>query len=210
MELNRDQIIKALECWASGNPCEGSCCPLFEISPDTCDRWIGRNALALIKELTEDVERVSKQCGEIIIECDERDAERLKEVADWKAIAEGYQKQFEDCAEDRAKLTEENERLHASCTELEQVCKKWQGQLNIECEYTRADTVRKMQERLKAQKFTHKNFGELVYVEDIDQIAKEMVEGATHTNNANTCICCGEIIPEGTLTCPKCNEEEKI
>ena len=41
----------------------------------------------------------------------------------------------------------------------------------------RADTVRKMQERLKAQKFTHKTFGELVYVEDIDQIAKEMLEG---------------------------------
>ena len=40
-----------------------------------------------------------------------------------------------------------------------------------------ADTVRKMQERLNAQKFTHKNFGELVYVEDIDQIAKEMLEG---------------------------------
>lgn len=32
-----------------------------------------------------------------------------------------------------------------------------------------------MHEMLKAQKFTHKNLGELVYVEDIDQIAKEMI-----------------------------------
>lgn len=39
-----------------------------------------------------------------------------------------------------------------------------------------ANTVRKMQERLKAEKFTHKNFGELVYVEDIDQIVKELLE----------------------------------
>jgi phage shock protein A len=40
-----------------------------------------------------------------------------EEVASWKEIAEGYQKQFEDCAEDRTKLTVENERLRA---ELEQ------------------------------------------------------------------------------------------
>lgn len=57
-ELNLKQVRNALECWASGNPCEGSCCPLFEISPDTCDRWIGRNALSLIKELTEENERL--------------------------------------------------------------------------------------------------------------------------------------------------------
>ena len=42
---------------------------------------------------------------------------------------------------------------------------------------SKADTVRKMQERLKAEKFVHKNFGELVYVENIDQIAKEVLEG---------------------------------
>ena len=61
MELNRDQIIKALECWASGNPCEGSCCPLFEISPDTCDRWIGRNAIALVKAQAEDYTALDEQ-----------------------------------------------------------------------------------------------------------------------------------------------------
>jgi hypothetical protein len=44
----------------------------------------------------------------------------------------------------------------------------------------------------------------------IDQIAKEMVERATPTNNANTCICCGEIIPEGVLTCPKCDQEREV
>ena len=56
MELKRDDIIEALECWASGNACEGSRCKLFDITPDTCDRWIGRTALALIKKLEEDIE----------------------------------------------------------------------------------------------------------------------------------------------------------
>lgn len=31
-------------------------------------------------------------------------------------------------------------------------------------------------ERLKANKFKHKNFGELVFVEDIDNLVKEMTE----------------------------------
>ncbi len=25
----------------------------------------------------------------------------------------------------------------------------------------------------------------------------------------NRCVCCGEIIPEGRWTCPKCDEEAK-
>ena len=63
-------------------------------------------------------------------------------------------------------LTEENERLSQSLANSKSILAN-----------SKADTVRQMQERLKAQKFTHKNFGELVYVEDIDQIAKEMLEG---------------------------------
>ena len=38
-----------------------------------------------VKELEADVERVSKQCGEIIVECDERDAERLQQVGEYAA-----------------------------------------------------------------------------------------------------------------------------
>ena len=164
--LNAEQIKKALECCIKDNTCEQ--CPL---SPFTCH--IQEDALALIKELTEDVKRVTKQCGEIIVECDERDAERLRELADLEAIAEQYRKQFEDCAEDRAKLTEENERLRAEVSVKKKLLDKC---VDLE-DNVRADTVRKMQERLKAQKFTHKNFGELVYVDDIDQIAKGMVKG---------------------------------
>ena len=74
MELNREQIIKALECWASGNACEGIRCEMFEISPDTCDRWIGRNALALINELTEENERLRERA--------DRHLKNLKAVLD--------------------------------------------------------------------------------------------------------------------------------
>ena len=43
------------------------------------------------------------------------------------------------------------------------------------------DTVRKMRERIETEKFHHNNFGYLVYLDDIDQIAKELVEGADET-----------------------------
>ena len=61
MELNREQIIKALGCWASGKTCSGEKCEIFDISPSTCDRWVGRKALALIKELTEENERLREK-----------------------------------------------------------------------------------------------------------------------------------------------------
>ena len=75
--MDRDKIIKALKCCSRSGitPTFVKCseCPYH----NNCN--FGRNllidALALINELTEDVERVSKQCGEIIVECDERKAE---------------------------------------------------------------------------------------------------------------------------------------
>ena len=84
-------------------------------------------------------------------------------------------------------LKKDNERLHASCTELERKC----ASLNDEIESlkdsnehlavflaeAKADTVQKMQERIKAEKFHHKDFGDLVYLADIDRIANEMLEG---------------------------------
>ena len=88
-------------------------------------------------------------------------------------LSESYdhlEKTKDELLAERSRLTEENERLRAENEMLLNIKK-----LNLD--KVIADTVRKMYERLKAQKFTHKNFGELVYVEDIDQIAKEMLEG---------------------------------
>ena len=82
MELNREQIIKALECCASRKQACRDCPVPQDVKDDCkCMEFISRNVLALICELTESLDRVQKQCGEIIVECDERDAERLKQVA---------------------------------------------------------------------------------------------------------------------------------
>lgn len=133
MELNAEQIVKALECCSKGTTEDCAKCPRFDgdrtLSTEDCMEILMRNALALIKQLTE-------------------------EVAGLKAISEQYQKQFEDCYEEKAKLTDENEawqkqlitaeeqadkayynlacevedlrgenaRLHASCTEFERKC----------------------------------------------------------------------------------------
>ena len=69
---------------------------------------------------------------------------------------------YDTCEE----LTEENKRLHESYTKVAR---------NLhEC---KADTARKIQERLRSEKFHHMNFGDLVYLEDIDRISKEILEG---------------------------------
>lgn len=131
MELNKDEIIKALECCSSsevGFACERGC-PYFGEDYDTCPctedpNFIIKNALALINELTAKNDAVSEECCNLLAKV--------------------------------RKLSEENERLNASCTELAQklhdaneenisVCLK---NFDLICENNRikADTVRKMQE----------------------------------------------------------------
>ena len=45
-----------------------------------------------------------------------------------------------------------------------------------ELEVAKTEAIKEFWDRLKAEKFIHKNFGELVYVEDGDNLAKEMTE----------------------------------
>ena len=54
MKLNREQIIKALECCISGDDC--TLCPLCD--ERSCPCVLNENALSLIKELTEENERL--------------------------------------------------------------------------------------------------------------------------------------------------------
>lgn len=147
MEPNAKDIIRAMECC---NTDDGSClnCPCID-DYNSCV-GLSKNALALIKQLTE-------------------------EVADLKAIAEGYQKQFEDCYEEKAKLTEENERLRAENNTYANGVEK------IAINYYnkgKADTVREMQETFKEEV---RKYADVICTEDaewlIDQIAKEMLEG---------------------------------
>ena len=58
MELNREQIIKALErCLVESN-CTG--CPLHHQYETDCLKYAGEKALSLIKELTEENESLSQ------------------------------------------------------------------------------------------------------------------------------------------------------
>ena len=129
------------------------------------------NALTLIKELTEDVERVSKQCGNIIVECDERDAERLKQVGEYAAKVK--------------ELTEENERLKGD-NEYILMQHAFQRRPSGDCwndviEKAKVDVINKMRDKLTAMSefYLHADRdGGLLYVDFcdwIDQVAKEIL-----------------------------------
>lgn len=87
MELNREQVIKALECCTTINVNVKNCgkCPLRY---ENCTIELPNACLSLIKELTEKVEAYRNELGEVRV-----------------ALAEANN--------DKKKLTEENERLRA-------------------------------------------------------------------------------------------------
>lgn len=113
-----------------------------------------RNAIALIEEFT-------------------------KEVEDWKAIAEGYQRLFEDCAEDRAMLTEENERLMIECGNQSTLWRQhFESIYETAKETVRADTVREMRDRILEGLGEKEQPISLSFVRWlIDRITQEMLEG---------------------------------
>ena len=61
MELNREQIVKGLEVCVTEKPCRE--CPLLTLTddPDKCKRELMKHALALIRELTEEKERLNER-----------------------------------------------------------------------------------------------------------------------------------------------------
>ena len=117
MNMNREQIVTALECCASNSLADCDRCPVDEQKKDNCEcgRYLAIQALALVR------------------------AQR-----------------------------EENERLHASCTELTQSC--------TELETAKAETVREMRRRLKEKLFSVPTVYNAHFSKMVDQIAKEMLE----------------------------------
>lgn len=138
MELNKEQIIKALECCYSNRNCDR--CPnrMFV----DCRQITGGEAISLIKELTdandrlysetkaqldkianqrEEIRRLqnrihalnqsrrnwkekSEMLGKQMFDVLNDKKKLTEENEDLKAIAEQYQKQFEDCAEEKNNL----------------------------------------------------------------------------------------------------------
>lgn len=131
MNLNREQIVKALECCISGDDC--TICPLCD--EQSCPCVLNENALSLIKELTEENERLR--------------AENT------------------DCRLGFGLIEDAFERLE-----------KINEQIKSE---TSADTVRKMQEQIKAEIDYFDRRGGSAFINKaivfffIDQIAKEMI-----------------------------------
>lgn len=193
MELNRDEIIKALECCYTNTL---SCIDCPYQAPDKffeCSDLV-HNAVSLVKELTE-------------------------ENANWEPIAEGYRKQFEDCAEERGKLTEENERLK---TELRQTAQKLKAveevneKLTADNEWLKRPrynvhpdgkiemipTIKQFADRLKRYYDENEKYLGYSIAYNIDRVAEELIKGAGATDNK--CVACGETIPEGRQVCPNC------
>ena len=142
MGLNREQIIKALECCT-----EGDCypCSYGNIGAGCRDKMC-EDALRLINELTEENKAWQMQLIDKEEKADKAYYELACEVEDLRA---------------------ENERLRDTAYRLE-----------CEVHRERANTVRKMQERLHERKVSYGNITfRVVPIDDIDQIAKEMLEG---------------------------------
>ena len=119
MELNRDDVIKALECCTKPN-CVGFECPLYG-DQAACVTGLNIAALSLINELTEENERLR------------------------------------GCV-----MSEEEVRIIANETIKQCIS------------IIKADTVRKMQERLNETKF--KMMGDyFIYAQNVDQIADEII-----------------------------------
>lgn len=99
--MEKEQIIKALECWASRSPCHEKCSILEHEEGANCIGLTTKSALALIKELTEENERLKEKADRhldnlkavleersentIVADTVKRFAERLKAIC-WGEI----------------------------------------------------------------------------------------------------------------------------
>lgn len=100
MELNRDQIVKALECCSSSD-CVSACesgCPYWGGAYDTCPcnddpNFIVKKALSLIKELTEENERLRAENAKY-------EAENHAEFNKWLKLEEATKRHHAELFED--------------------------------------------------------------------------------------------------------------
>ena len=159
MELNREQIIKALECHQKNekkNTCEYCTnCPASEydlcegVTTDDCVDEMFTATILLIKELTEENERLRA----------ERDTRDI-------AIKDLYSRNKE--------LQKANEDLGKHCTDLTTEL--------IQYTESKADTVKKMQHKIWLE-YSDCTPEETISVgslrEQLDQIAEEIIKGET-------------------------------
>ena len=146
MELNREEIVKALECCAtSQNLCEE--CPIDRAKKDDCicGQFLAQNALALITSQEQRIKELTEENERLRVENDKYEAENHAEFNKW------------------LKLEETTKRRHAELFKEAKIAVK-------------EDTVRKMQNELKKTFSALCKGEMVDLFRIIDQIAKEMLE----------------------------------
>jgi hypothetical protein len=145
MELNREQIRRALECCLVESNCTG--CPLHHQYKIDCLKYVGVKALALIKELIEERDGF-ENLAYTAIESQNRMSETIEELTDEKNRYKRYY--FNHCFDELIANKEAD---------------------------IKADTVRKMQTEIEKRCIEGGIYPAFIK-STIDQIAKEMLEGA--------------------------------
>lgn len=184
MELNAEQVKKAFEHCINRKDCSACVIKSKELRSGCIGRprVFFKNALALIKsqeqrirELTEENEAWQKQSIATEEKADKAYYELACEVEDLRKENKKLHASCTELTRKCASLTEENERLREQnerYAELEEGCYVT-GYKNI-----KADTVRKMQERLRDRHLTATNPNVIcLYESELDQIVKKISEG---------------------------------
>jgi hypothetical protein len=188
MKLNREQIIKALECFHQR-------ILNTELAEKITESEITAvlNAIALIKELTEDNEMLSNSCFGFMQRCIALE----NECADLSDIVENYRVELAETRvalaeanEEKRKLAEENERLHVALNTDISIVRMSRGSGKtshlrevgrIRVDAIRANAVREMAERLE-ELYTDEVITDDMTVsigvikQNIKDITKEMLE----------------------------------
>lgn len=152
--LTDNEIIKALECCVSSissDACNG--CPFDE--KGICDKdtqATERYALDLINRQKAEIERLQK-FKSYFDSLYGLDLEILGFTED------GNEKSYDEFYDSAISDMGNAEHHIAYITQI-----------------AKSEAIKEFAERLKKEAFSHKNFGELVYVDDIDNLVKEMTE----------------------------------
>lgn len=191
MELNAEKVKKALEIHTGilDMPCEE--CPYnCDAHDEICLDVLAADALALINSQEQRIGELAEEVEDLKVTLLARTMALTTLKAVKKELTEdkeklGYLidelvKEKRELWEENKKLTEENERLKA---QKYYIHSDDRIEMIPTVESVRADTVRKMQERLKADAVTIQDhtgkLGVVVGVGNIDDVAREMLEGET-------------------------------
>lgn len=165
-ELNREQIKKELGLFIEDNPIE------MHFHHKKTSKFLSFLKLVLAV-ITTDEQKIFEL------------ENRLKECEN------GYEGtlyldrcKLHDAEEKIKKLTEENERLSGAVKQYEEERKYHFEMSRTRIAEAKADTVREMQERIHARQVSYGNITfRVVPIDDIDQIAKEMLGGENERPN---------------------------